>query len=617
MWLLIALLCGASAFAASALWVPVLLWQRRALARATSRSRMAASIVEALALAIEARDRTSERHIRRMRVYASGIGRRLGMSPAELEELEYAALLHDIGKLVVPDSVLSKPSTLSHEEFRMMSTHARIGAEILETIGMPASMAAMVRHHHERYDGTGYPDGLIGMEIPLGARILAAVDTFEATTSERPHRRGMPVQDAVAHLTRSSGTLFDPRVVGALLEQHADLEKAAAEEERLLPRGSSPGAPRDGDSPRACVSPLQMVLDRISSSHLEIYSLNEVGQAMGRTLDLDVCLALMTGRLQRLTHYAACAVFLLDEHESLLRVRFAMGAGAAELRGLAIPVGHRTSGLACVQRHAVSSSGAPGQSGDTGRRDLELLDGDAETAGLTSELAVPLLLDDRVVGVIALYDGPEADYSPREELLVELSARQMSRALRAGLMAERASSHALTDSLTGLPNSRYIRFVFTQEASRARAYGVPLTLLVIDVDDFHEVNRDFGHHAGDRILAGISRLIRAQMRLLDTCARDSGDRFVAIMPGLSEADAQEAISRIEKAAAEYDPELPPGRTLRLALSIGCATMPADGEEFEALLAGAQRALEQQRARRRGEVVNVVSFQSMAMRERHR
>src|SRR5262245_36635169 len=227
MWPLIALLCGAAALATSALWAPPLIWHRRSLARATARSRMAASIVEALALAIEARDRTSERHIHRMRVYAGGIGRRLGMSPSEIEELEYAALLHDIGKLVVPDSILSKPSGLSNEEFQMMSTHARIGAEILETIGMPVSMAAMVRHHHERYDGTGYPDGLIGMEIPLGARILAAVDTFEATTSERPYRRGLPMDEALSHLKQQSGTLFDPRVVAALLAHHADLEREA------------------------------------------------------------------------------------------------------------------------------------------------------------------------------------------------------------------------------------------------------------------------------------------------------------------------------------------------------------------------------------------------------
>ena len=574
MWLLIALLCAAAACAASALWAPALLWHRRALARATVRGRMAASIVEVLALAIEARDRTSERHIHRMRVYAAGVGRRLGMSPNEVEELEYAALLHDIGKLVVPDSILSKPSGLSNEEFQMMSTHARIGAELLETIGMPASMAAMVRHHHERYDGTGYPDGLIGMEIPLGARILAAVDTFEATTAERPHRRGMPMDEAVSHLQQHAGTLFDPRVVDALLAQHGELEREAlAEEEGVEPRG---------------LSSLQMVLDRITSSHLEIYSLSEIGHAMGRTLDLDTCFHLMTGRLRRLTHFSACAVFLLDEPAGVLRVRYATGAGAAALRNMEIPLGQRLAGVAAVQ-------------------------GLADHPELSSRLAVPLMLDERVVGVIALYDAPGAEYTPREELLLELSARQMGRALRAGLLAEQGSSHTLTDSLTGLPNSRYIRFVFTQEASRARAYGVPLTLLVLDVDNFHEVNRDFGHHAGDRILAGLSRVIRSQMRLLDTCARDAGDRFVAIMPGLSNADAQETIARIQEAAVQHDPEVPPGRSLRLALSIGCATMPTDGEEFAALLACAQAGLEQQRARRRGDAGNVVSFETMARR----
>src|SRR5262249_19497214 len=175
--------------------------------------------------------------------------------------------------------------------------------EILESTSLSAHVARMVRHHHERYDGSGYPDGLLGMEIPLGARILAAVDTFEALTSQRPHRQGLPPAQAASYLAKQSGVLFDPRVTEIIVEHHEEIERLVAAEEsaRVVP------ADRASLGKAKVRRPLQMVLDRIASSHMEIYSLHEISQALGQTLSLDESCRLIAGKVERLIHYSSCA----------------------------------------------------------------------------------------------------------------------------------------------------------------------------------------------------------------------------------------------------------------------------------------------------------------------
>ena len=172
--------------------------------------------IEALALAIEAKDFTTHDHLQRVRVYALEIGRELGLSDPELEGLRAAALLHDIGKLAVPEHIISKPGKLTPEEFEKMKIHPVVGAEILERVQFPYPVVPIVRAHHEKWDGTGYPDGLKGEEIPLGARILAAADCLDALASDRQYRRALPLHKAMAIVASEAGSCFDPRVVEVL-----------------------------------------------------------------------------------------------------------------------------------------------------------------------------------------------------------------------------------------------------------------------------------------------------------------------------------------------------------------------------------------------------------------
>src|SRR5713226_9467989 len=209
--------------------------------------------IEALALAIEAKDCATHSHLQRVRVYAYEIGKELGLSEQELEATRAAALLHDIGKLAVPEHIISKPSKLTPAEFEKMKIHPVVGAEILERVQFPYPVAPIVRAHHEKWDGSGYPAGLKEEEIPIGARILAAVDCLDAMASDRQYRRAVPLDEAMARVVDESGKSFDPRVVEVLKRRYVELERLAQTQTRngqpkklsrdlKIERGLAPGA---------------------------------------------------------------------------------------------------------------------------------------------------------------------------------------------------------------------------------------------------------------------------------------------------------------------------------------------------------------------------------------
>src|SRR6202142_2715078 len=183
--------------------------------------------IEALALAIEAKDQTTHTHLQRVRTYAVAVATQLNLPEGEIEALRAAALLHDIGKLAVPEQIINKPGKLTPEEFEKMKVHPLVGAEILERVAFPYPVAPMVRCHHERWDGTGYPEGLSGEQIPIGARILAAVDCLDALGSHRQYRPALPLIEAMAKVKEMAGTWFDPQVVKILEARYVELERMA------------------------------------------------------------------------------------------------------------------------------------------------------------------------------------------------------------------------------------------------------------------------------------------------------------------------------------------------------------------------------------------------------
>lgn len=171
-----------------------------------------------LTAAMQARDDTSLQHLERVANYAVALGKRLDMSQEDLVDLYCAALLHDLGKIGIPESILNKPGTLTREEFAQVRKHPEIGTKILETLVASEKISSIILHHHEFYNGTGYPSGLAREEIPLGARIIAIADAYDAMTSDRPYSRAKTHEEAVAELIRCAGVQFDPRLVVHFLE---------------------------------------------------------------------------------------------------------------------------------------------------------------------------------------------------------------------------------------------------------------------------------------------------------------------------------------------------------------------------------------------------------------
>ena len=289
--------------------------------------------IEALALAIDAKDQTAQSHIRRVQVYAAGLARALGMPETEIQGVKTAALLHDIGKLAVPEHILSKPGPLTQEEFQKIRIHPQVGAEIISGVPFPYPVAPLILSHHERWDGKGYPAGLKGEEIPLGARILSVVDYFDALTSERPYHKAMSFDAAIGLLRQESGKALDPRVVQTFIDMYPAL---AAEADASQRAGAQADARADARADRGAgrrpgrrvARPRTNVFEDIALAHREIYALYEIAQAMGTSLGVSDTMALISSKLSNIVPFSCCALFLYNDEAETLRCRFATGVEA-------------------------------------------------------------------------------------------------------------------------------------------------------------------------------------------------------------------------------------------------------------------------------------------------
>src|SRR5580765_4912310 len=310
--------------------------------------------IEALALAIDAKDQSAQSHIRRVQVYAAGLARALGMSENEIQGVKTAALLHDIGKLAVPEHILSKLGPLTQEEFQKIRIHPQVGAEIISGVPFPYPVAPLILSHHERWDGKGYPSGLKAEDIPLGARILSVVDYFDALMSERPYHKAMSFDAAIGLLRQESGKALDPRVVQTFIEMYpalADEADASQEPARKLTRipASAPAAePAVGLVSES--SSRKNVFEDIALAHREIYALYEIAQAMGSSLGVADTMALISSKLSNIVPFSCCALFLFSDDTETLRCRFATGVEAETIQQLTIRNGHGLTGWVARNR---------------------------------------------------------------------------------------------------------------------------------------------------------------------------------------------------------------------------------------------------------------------------
>jgi diguanylate cyclase (GGDEF)-like protein/putative nucleotidyltransferase with HDIG domain len=538
------------------------------------------STIEALALAIDAKDQATQSHIRRVQVYAAGLARELGMSSNDIQGVKTAALLHDIGKLAVPEHILSKPGPLTQEEFQKIKIHPQIGAEIISGVPFPYPVAPLILSHHERWDGRGYPSGLKGDAIPLGARILSVVDYFDALMSERPYHKAIQFEAALDLLKQESGKALDPRIVDTFVDMYPALAAEADQTQpvRQLTRvADAQPAARPAAGIIAESDPAGHAFRDIALAHREIYALYEIAQAMGSRLGVSDTMALISSKLSGIVPLSCCALYLYNEDRETLHCRFATGVDAEFVQELTIRSGSGLAGWVARNRRPVVNA-RPAADFEAG--------GYGGPTSLLSALVCPLVFDQRFIGVIAVYHTEESTYDDDHRRLLDRISEQAAAVIYNSMVFEQTQEDSLTDPLTMLPNTRFMFMHLTRELARAQRLQTEVSLLVLDLDNFKDINDTYGHHVGDRALRDVAGVLRAAIRPYDVCVRYAGDEFIVVLSGCGADEANRKRLELQGAVDAQPFETQPGKKLPLAVSIGAAVFPHDGESYEALLSTA-------------------------------
>ncbi len=547
--------------------------------------------IEALARAIDAKDQTAQTHIRRVQMYAAGVARAMGLTESEVQGVKTAALLHDIGKLAVPEHILSKPGPLTQEEFQKIRIHPQVGAEIIAAVPFPYPVAPLILSHHERWDGRGYPQGLKGEEIPLGARILTAVDYYDAVTTERPYHKALTHDGALGLMQHESGKALDPTVVKTFIELLPVLTaEAAAEDRKLQPPAIA--APNNAAMPATGLVPERVpksAFENIALAHREIYALYEIAQAMGTSLGVADTMALISSKLTNIVPWSGCTLYLYNQDTDSLRCRFAAGVDAPKLLNTVLKNGEGITGWVARNRRSIVN-GNPAAT-------FEAV-GVTTSLDVKSAIACPLFLNDTLIGTLSLYHVEPNRYTEDHRRLLERIAEQAGAVIHNSIVFEQTQEDSLTDPLTGLPNRRSMFVHLTRELARAERLHGEVALIVMDIDEFKAINDTFGHHVGDRALREMASALHSALRPYDLCVRYAGDEFIIVLADCSPDQAELKRRELQEQVGRIEFEVRPGKLLRLRASAGAAVYPHDGTTYEALLAGADQAMYRDKAARR-------------------
>jgi diguanylate cyclase (GGDEF)-like protein/putative nucleotidyltransferase with HDIG domain len=552
--------------------------------------------IEALALAIDAKDDTTAAHLRRVQVYASEIGKELGLSKLEMQALETAALLHDIGKLAVPEYIVSKPGRLTPDEFEKMKIHPVVGAEILERVNFPYPVVPIVRAHHEKYDGSGYPYGLKGEEIPIGARILSVVDCLDAMASDRQYRKAMPLDVAMEAVEKQAGISYDPKVVAVMKERYHELEaKAKAETVEMaklssnikIERGESPATGFAAEPVTSAGTPAQgkSFQMRITDARREFQTLVEIANDLGRSLGLNETLALLSARLEKSILHDTAAIYIRDGDE--LIPRYVKGESFRLFSSLRIPLGQGLSGWVAENDQPILNGNPAVESG--------YLNDPTKATPLRSAIAVPLRSREQVVGVLTLYQlQADAFTVDHKRILLNISEK-VGTVIENALEFERVQGEARQDDLTGLLNSRSLFEDLEQRVASCAARSGSVAVVVMDLDGFKMANDQHGHLTGDRVLQNVANGLKSCCRVGDLLGRWGGDEFVLVLsdPGDYMGTLIQRISAVGATAGAAA-----GCSTPLSISAGYAMYPEDAADAESLLEKADERMYAEKRRRK-------------------
>jgi HD-GYP domain-containing protein (c-di-GMP phosphodiesterase class II) len=360
------------------------------------------SAIEALAMAVDAKDQITHGHIRRVQVYAIGLAKRIGVTDEQqLQSIEAAALLHDMGKLAIPEHILNKPGRLTSAEFEKMKRHSDIGADLLASIPFPYPVVPIVRHHHENWDGTGYPNRIAGTDIPLGARILAVVDCFDALTSDRPYRPRLSPAAAFEILRERRGTMYDPLIVDAFSEAYAVIEPLATmagyQARSLLPAVAA-------ETPERA-----RALNEIQLGSSESIALAELRAALARSPSFAELSVVTLPIISRFTPATLLAVYIDSVGQDVLRCVSAATDPGGLMEGFEIQCGERTTGWVAANQRTIVNSSASLDLGDRAN---------AFAPPLKTALSTPIP-SNGALGVLTAYSTLESPFTAQHAYFLE------------------------------------------------------------------------------------------------------------------------------------------------------------------------------------------------------
>ena len=449
------------------------------------------STIETLAMAVDAKDQVTHGHIRRVQRYALGLSQYLGITDISLlKAVEAAALLHDMGKLAIPEYILNKPGKLTPAEFEKMKLHAALGADILSAIQFPYPVVPIVRHHHENWDGSGYPDKLRGTEIPLGARILSVVDCYDALTSDRPYRPKLPAAEAIAIVMQRRGSMYDPLVVDTFVAKLEELETSA----------DDPGP----------VHPTLLQIAELSSPPTQERRADERPSELAlksSLLSSDVA-ALTLGLIGRPKHVLGCAFYLASSKSTDIRVVSVSGQVPDTLLDSTAELGERVIGW----------SGSTGTSVRNAPMELEF--GQGHTFSATTCSAFPARTRTNMLSVLAVFsngDGlSETDAARLESLAAELSNSVSDEGISTTVTVAGVNEQLLSKVLPGDRNSAAACF--------------PIGVLALKVPD----GKPFEPAA-----------VRCLVRSTDSVVQVENGTFVFVLQRASESSVAAVMERIQ------------------------------------------------------------------------
>lgn len=519
------------------------------------------SVIESLVLAIEAKDSVAQAHLARMQILAEGLGRAVGMDEEDIRGLSSAAMLHDIGNLAVPEHILAKPAPLTYEEYEKVKIHARVGAEILQAVPFPRPVAPLILSHHERWDGRGYPSGLAGEQIVLGARVLAVVDNYTALVSDRPHRPARTRAEALEVVKQRAGKVLDPALVDTFVEILPSLEQLVDRETERRAAGL-PDVSTAAEHPRS-----DRPFEEIALAHREARALQKIAETFGSSLGIDETVSVIAERLGAIMPISTCALFLWNEDESRFECRSAAG----------------------VDGHLVKD------------RTAETTEALSTVAGLPSGIVFALTHDARSFGAIAVYHASVGAYTDDHRRLLHRIAQQASSVVHNALVFDRTQEASLTDALTGLANRRSMQEHLSKDLSRARREDTTVAVILLDLDEFKHINDRHGHEAGDRALRQVAAVLRAQVRPYDLCARLGGDEFVVVLWQCTAEQAEHKRADLQNAVAAARIETESGDVVSLGISAGVGVSDEDGTTAEQILAVADKRMYADKNLRRGQL----------------